>query len=532
MIHSGLGDFNGAEKILIEGLALYPLSFDLLYNLGYVYEAKEDFLESYNMYMKARYIVEEDGEKQDIAEALGRLVPFIKGNVVAKDREVTTIITAGEVALRLTSDLDVLISRKKLLESIENNIYKDAKTVLEIGFQDGIISKNLNYYGYDVTAVDRIKERIINVIAREWHDNMLQPDQKVAKFYYEEVNLDWLGKIPEFDVIIAVANHNLVALGGEKEQEYDLLKATIAKAKDQVFVLTAENLDEEFSKEILKQVVKEQNLEVQVLHQYEHEDVNYELCLVNLKQNLISFKIPLGEKARHSPSTILEVDLAKCTDLFGAAYIGDFQQFVAMLQEYGENRDLKYEDSILKKYYENFKPKNQEETLFAKRGRARGLHQGWIGYPWSWYPERRVVFMNDRGETRPGGNHNFGPNSDEFGKGEFGRLVHLYDLLEMQGYHPELFADGYITGYLLVKGDDYRFIVTEGQHRVACLVALGYERIKVRFSQKPEYPRVVVFEDVKKWPQVVNGAYSQNLALKVFERFFAEGVGKERMGLR
>ena len=102
----------------------------------------------------------------------------------------------------------------------------------------------------------------------------------------------------------------------------------------------------------------------------------------------------------------------------------------------------------------------------------------------------------------------------------------------MQGYHPELFADGYITGYLLVKGDDYRFIVTEGQHRVACLVALGYERIKVRFSQKPEYPRVVVFEDVKKWPQVVNGAYSQNLALKVFERFFAEGVGKERMGLR
>ena len=202
-----------------------------------------------------------------------------------------------------------------------------------------------------------------------------------------------------------------------KEQEYDLLKATIAKAKDQVFVLTAENLDEEFSKEILKQVVKEQNLEVQVLHQYEHEDVNYELCLVNLKQNLTSFKIPLGGEARYSLSTILEVDLAKCTDLFGAAYIGDFQQFVAMLQEYGENRDLKYEDSILKKYYENFKPKNQEETLFAKRGRARGLHQGWIGYPWSWYPERRVVFMNDRGETRPGGNHNFGPNSDEFGKG-------------------------------------------------------------------------------------------------------------------
>ncbi len=532
MIYSGAEDLDGAEKILLEGISVHPLSFDLLYNLGYVYDVKENYLEAYNMYMKARYIAEKPEEKQDIGAALTGLVPFIKGNVVAKDREVMTIITTGNRALKLTSDLDVLIVRKELLQAIEQNINKDAKTVLEIGFQDGINSKNLNYYGYEVTAVDRIKERIINVIAREWHDNMLQPDQKVAKFYYEDVDLEWLGKIPEFDVIVATANENLAAFGGEKAQESALLKALLAKAKEQVFIAVAKEEDpklKEFSKKTLEEVTKNLNLKSKVLHEFEVLDVKYELCLIELKEST-PFKLPLGVEAQTSNSTILEVDLAKCTDLFGAAYIGDFQQFVAMLKEYGANKELKYKDSILKKYYDNFTPRNQEETLFAKRGRAKKLDKGWIGYPWSWYPERRVVFMPERGETRPGGNHNFGPNTDEFGAAEFGRLANLYDLLEMQGYHPELFSDGYITGYLLVKGDDYRFVVTEGQHRVACLAALGYERIKVRFSQKQEYPRIVDFTEVKKWPQVINGAYSQNLALKIFERFFAEGVGKDRLG--
>lgn len=83
--------------------------------------------------------------------------------------------------------------------------------------------------------------------------------------------------------------------------------------------------------------------------------------------------------------------------------------------------------------------------------------------------------------------------------------------------------------FWLLRGDDYRFVVAEGQHRIACLAALGYDIIRCRFSQKPEYPRIVVFRDVKNWPQVANGVYSKTLALKIFERFFVEGVGRERL---
>ena len=61
----------------------------------------------------------------------------------------------------------------------------------------------------------------------------------------------------------------------------------------------------------------------------------------------------------------------------------------------------------------------------------------------------------------------------------------LCKIFKEQGYQPELFFDGYISGHFLIKGDDYRFIVTEGQHRVACLATLGYDTIRCRFSSEP-----------------------------------------------
>ena len=82
-----------------------------------------------------------------------------------------------------------------------------------------------------------------------------------------------------------------------------------------------------------------------------------------------------------------------------------------------------------------------------------------------------------------------------------------------------------------MKSDDYRFVVTEGQHRMACLAALGYDRIRCRFSGEAHYPQVVALEDSKNWPQVSNGVYSRSLGTKVFYRFFTPGVGRERMGI-
>ncbi|NLJ81242.1 MAG: hypothetical protein GX335_09485 [Firmicutes bacterium] len=65
------------------------------------------------------------------------------------------------------------------------------------------------------------------------------------------------------------------------------------------------------------------------------------------------------------------------------------------------------------------------------------MDRGWIGYPWFWDQGQKVIFTAQRGETRPGGNHHFGPNSKDFGRAELERLKHLYDIFAEDGYHPE-----------------------------------------------------------------------------------------------
>lgn len=528
LIRSGQADLDRAEKVLKEGLGKFPLSFDLLYNLGFVYVQMENFLEAYHLYMKARYRAETAEEKADIASAILGLVDHFRGGSKVESDKIFNVVMIGDKQLTLTSGFSHMLKRKELLGLIERHIDQNCSTVLELGFADGMISKTLNYFGYDVTAVDPVKERMLHVIAKEWHDNILQPDQKVAQYWTEEISADWLQQIPEFDVIIVVGEGALVTCTGANKEDQNLLELILRKACKQLFIRVAtESVEGEFSKDDLEKVAALHDLYVNVLSS---ED-GFELCLIEKEAVIERFKVPTPLNAQHSSSTLLDVDLRKCTDMYGAGYIDDWHHFVETLKEYKGNPEITYDDSVLKQYYAHFQPRNLEDGLFTKRGRASKLRSGWIGYPWYWSAELKVIFENTPAETRPGGNHHFGPNTDEFGQGELARLTPLYTAFKQQGYQPELFSDGYISGYLLVNGEDYRFVVTEGQHRVACLATLGYESIRVRFSQKPEYPRIVRFEDAKKWPQVVNGAYSRTLALKVFERFFMEGVGRERMGL-
>ena len=536
MIRAGEADWDRAERVLSEGLTYHPLSFDLLYNLGFVYQNQQNLFEAYNMYMKARYVAQGETEKSDVGAALKGVGTDIRGSVKSEGDQISSVIQVGDKIMTVTTKIDTLLRRKGILNLIEKSIDKNASSVLEIGFQDGIISKNLNYFGFDVTAVDRHKGRMLNVMALEWHENILQPEQKVAKFYYELINLDWMKQIPEFDVIVAVGDKNLAMFDVQEGQAGQILRELLEKATNQLFITVAPDSDgdsnlDEFTLGSLNKVASELGFEVQSLGILGEGTEILELCLVNKVKNMSVFEIPLAGDVRFSKSTVFEVELDKCIDLYGAGYTDDFQHFVAVLNEYAGNPELKYEDSVLNTYYERFQPRNAEEALFIKQGRAPRLRHGWIGYPWLWDRSLKVVFDPSPGETRPGGNHHFGPNTDEFGEAEFKRLVPLYNILKEQGYHPELFADGYISGYLLVKGDDYRFVVTEGQHRMAVLAALGYEKIRCRFSNQPQYPHVVLWEDVKKWPQVANGVYSRNLALKIFERFFMKGIGKERMGM-
>ena len=150
MIRAGEADWNKAQKTLLEGLAYHPLSFDLLYNLGFVNQNLGDLFEAYNMYMKARYVASSAQEKADVGAALKGMVNDIKGAVKSEGDEISSVIHVGDKTMTLTMKTDVLLRQKDILGLIAGSIGRDSSSVLEIGFQDGIISKNLNYYGYDV----------------------------------------------------------------------------------------------------------------------------------------------------------------------------------------------------------------------------------------------------------------------------------------------------------------------------------------------------------------------------------------------
>lgn len=516
-----------AAQILEEGISRHPLDADLLYNLAWLWQEEGKYFDAYNMYMKALYAAESLEQMEDIKKGLSSLVEFFNGEINFEDGKVVSSLVAGEKQLIIREDINDLKERREILTAIRNNLDKEADQLLEIAFREGIISKNLNYYGYNVTAVDRYQIRILNIIAKEWHDNILQAGQKTAKFYNEEVSLDWLGKIPGFDVILVVSKDGLEAFASSKEKEKEILEALLSKANQQLFIgCTDQGLGLQFKKENIEKTAQKYNWKVKEI--YSGTD-GYKMILLEKKETKEHFKLPFATEAIYSRSTVLRVSLDKCRDLQATAYINDFHPFVEVLKEYEKKNDLKYENSILKKFYDNFQPKNSEEAFFVKKGRAPGLRKGWTNRPWDNPREGRLVFVDKAVETRLGGNHFHGPNTEEFGESEFKRLVKVYNTMKNIGYYPEMFTDGYITGYLLLKENDYRFVVTEGQHRVAALAALGYNEIVCRFNQRDVYPQIVKFEGLKKWRQVANGFFNRPLATKIFERFFEENVGWEKM---
>lgn len=58
------GRIEEGEEILKEGLLIYPISFDLLYNLGYIYEIQEKYTKEYLYYNKAILVSNEDTKRQ------------------------------------------------------------------------------------------------------------------------------------------------------------------------------------------------------------------------------------------------------------------------------------------------------------------------------------------------------------------------------------------------------------------------------------------------------------------------------------
>ncbi|WP_430788232.1 hypothetical protein VBD025_00405 [Virgibacillus flavescens] len=226
--------------------------------------------------------------------------------------------------------------------------------------------------------------------------------------------------------------------------------------------------------------------------------------------------IPKGEDALYSQSRIVEVNVSKCCDWQGYSYTDyGWHYLCATIKEFINNPNINYKESILSKYYQSFHPKSIQNCLFYGDDEyLQPICNGWPPLPWE-----------NTFNLRMGSNQHFGPNSDTFVKEEFFKTINIYKNLASEGYLPDENQDGYIRGHFLKNHYDYRFKLNGGQHRMAALSVLGYKTLQVKLQ--PDKKRVIDIITVQTWPQILNGKYNKETAVKVFNSYFINN-GREK----
>ena len=84
----------------------------------------------------------------------------------------------------------------------------------------------------------------------------------------------------------------------------------------------------------------------------------------------------------------------------------------------------------------------------------------------------------------------------------------------ISGYQPETF--GYVRVIQLTMKGIFRYIVVDGNHRIASLHALGHQNVEVEIIT----PRLGSLSCARLWPGVVLGLYSLRDAQSIFKRYF------------
>ena len=94
------------------------------------------------------------------------------------------------------------------------------------------------------------------------------------------------------------------------------------------------------------------------------------------------------------------------------------------------------------------------------------------------------------------------------------QYLSLINSIKKKGYVPDC-KKSYIETELLLKGNEFCWKPSgEGNHRATVVASLGYKTIKSVIT------KVIRFEDLEYWPNVINGTYNKNEAEQIFNRFF------------
>ena len=138
-------------------------------------------------------------------------------------------------------------------------------------------------------------------------------------------------------------------------------------------------------------------------------------------------------------------------------------------------------------------------------------------YPWGSFKKNEIIANKTRESSRF-----CGPSSDSFIEEVFNRTIRLYNKICNEGYKPWSNYNRHIGGtFLIKKNGSKKFVVLQGNHRMAILSHLGYSKsISVRNIKG--YKFKIFEQNSKNWSLVKSKKCSEKHALDIFNLYFKE----------
>ncbi len=215
--------------------------------------------------------------------------------------------------------------------------------------------------------------------------------------------------------------------------------------------------------------------------------------------------------------------------VMGFDYIDTVHPFVVAAQaaraEANSHDKMRTVSGVLQSYYGLVQPNSALEVVDLEEFEAPGLIGvptfEWV-FPWTERSiednaKHRKIALEEEGLANwtfvlaKEGQTLFGPVSQKKLALESTRLTKVAQSIERSGIIPERNTLEVIG---LRAGGEYRWLVVQGQHRLAACATLGFLEVPVRVRN------VVAREEVEGWPHVTRGTFTRSGALECFDRVF------------
>ncbi len=199
------------------------------------------------------------------------------------------------------------------------------------------------------------------------------------------------------------------------------------------------------------------------------------------------------------------------TTIFGCSFsTSGWHHIRQTLAELDVNPHLNSAESTLARFLRDFLPTSISTLAGVKNEDQLPL----FVYPWGTFSDGSSGTNKNVAQSRF-----CGPSSEKFIAEEFARTSELYRHMRVSGYQPTKFPNSFISGtWLEAVNGDRRFVVMQGNHRMAVLAHLQTKHVAVRTSSA-SLPFVREC-DLENWPLVASGQCSVAHARQVFNLFF------------